>query len=160
MIFRMKPRLVFLVVACALLAACQSAQKPVVAPAVSVAGAPAPTPAPEAWVRTELFFDFAPYEAEGLGLAAAEGTWRAFLDEEVTPRFAEGFAVVDAYGQRRDGQDQGGEIVRSRCRVLVIVHPDNAAKRGDIDAVREAYRSRTGARQVLAVETPVSAVRF
>ena len=158
MILGMMLRLVFPVAACALFAACQSAPKPAAAPAVPFVGVPEPTP--ETWVRTELFFDFAPYDAEGLGLAAAEGTWRVFLDEEVTPRFAEGFTVVDAYGQRREGQDRGGEVVRSRCRVLVLVHPDSAAKRGDIDAIREAYRSRTGAKQMPAVETRVSDVRF
>ena len=152
-------RSVLLVAACAVLAACQSAPKPAATPAVSV-GVVVPAPESEKWVCTELVFELAPYEAEGLGLAAAEGTWRTFLDEDVIPRFPEGVTVVDAYGQRRDNTARSGEIVRSRCRVLVIVHPDNAAKRGDIDAVREAYRARTGASRTPVIETAVSAPRF
>ena len=144
-------RLPALVAACVLLAACASA------PAPSAATAVARAAEPEKWVRTELYFGIAPYEAEGLGLAAAEGSWRAFLDEEVTPRFPDGFTVLDGYGQGREGE--GTEIVRTHGRVLVIVHLDSPAKRAGIDALREAYRVRTGAKSVLAVETPVAAPR-
>lgn len=147
----MNLRPALLVAACALLAACASAPKPAAAPAVVA-------PAPEKWIRTELYCGIAPYEAEGLGLAAAEGSWRAFLDEEVTPRFPDGFTVLDAYGQWREAE--GGEIDRVRSRVLVVVHPDTPAKRAGIEALREAYRVRTGAKSVLAVETPVGAPRF
>ena len=155
----MKLRSVLIVAVCALLAACQSGPRQVIAPAASVVSVP--DPVPEKWTRSELFFDFAPYDAEGLGLAAAESTWRAFLDEEVPPRFNEGFTVMEAYGQRSEGQHaQGGEIVRTRYRVLVILHPDNPATRANIVAVREAYRSRTGTKQVPVVEVPISATRL
>ena len=152
----MNLRPVLLVAACALLAACQSAPKPAAAPEASAAGAVASSA--EKWVRIELYFTLAPYEAEGLGLAAAEGTWRAFLDEEVTPRFPDGFTVIDGYGQSREGE--GGDIVRARSRVLVIVHPDSPTKRAGIEALREAYRARTGSKSVPAVETPIVAPRF
>jgi Protein of unknown function (DUF3574) len=153
----MKFRSLLALAACALLAACQSAPKP----GAVASGKAAPViaaVAPEKWVRTELYFGIAPAEAEGLGLSAAEGTWRAFLDEEVTPRFPDGLTVLDGYGQwREEGQS---EIERDRSRVLVIVHPDTPAKRAGIDALRAAYRSRTGAKSVLAVEVPVAAPRF
>lgn len=130
--------------ACALLAACQSAPKPAAAP--------------EKWLRTELYFDIAPAEAEGLGLAAAEGTWRAFLDEEVAPRFPDGFTVLDGYGQERGGAP--GPVERSRVRVLIVVHPAAAEKRGAIEAIRSVYKAKTGARTVLAAETPIAPPRF
>ena len=147
----------FLVAVCVSFAACASAPKPATVPAAPTVAVAAEV-APEKWVRTELYFGLAPYEAEGLGLSAAEGTWRAFLDEEVTPRFPDGFTVLDGYGQWREGA--GGAIARLRSRVLVIVHPDTAAKRAEIDALREAYRARTDAKSVLAVETPITAPLF
>lgn len=110
------------------------------------------------WVKTELFFGLAPAEAEGLGLSAAEGTWRAFLDEEVTPRFPDGLTVFDAYGQWRPGADAETERVRSR--VLVIVHPDAPEARAKLQALCEAYKNRTGAKSVLAVETRIGPPRF
>jgi Protein of unknown function (DUF3574) len=140
-------------VACALLAACQSAPSPEAKPVAA-----APAAAPEPWVRTELYFGIAPAEAEGLGLSAAEGSWRAFLDEEVTPRFPDGFTVLDGQGQWR--ADERSEIDRIRSRVLVIVHPDTPAKRAGVEAIRAAYRERSGAQSVLAVETPVREPRF
>lgn len=151
----MNLRPVLSVAACALLAACASAPKPEIAPPPAAAVS---VPAPEKWVRTELYFGIAPQEAEGLGLAAAEGTWRSFLDEEVTPRFPDGFTVLDAYGQWRE--DEKSPIERERSRVLVIVHPDTPEKRAGIEALREAYRARTGSISVLAVESVIAAPRF
>jgi len=141
----------------ALLTACQTAPKPG-AKADAVVSETASAVASEVWVKSELYFGVAPWEAEGLGLSAAEGSWRAFLDEEVTPRFPDGFTVLDGYGQWRERA--GGEIYRSRSRVLVVVHPDTAAKRADIEALREAFRARTGAKSVLAVETVTATPRF
>jgi hypothetical protein len=155
----MRPRsaFAFALAACALLAACQSAPKSGKASAVT-STAPAPELVVENWARTEIFFGIAPAEAEGLGLSAAEGTWRAFLDEEVTPRFPDGFTVLDAYGQWR--ADEKSEIDRIRSRVLVIVHPATPAKRAGIDALCAAYKTRTGAKEVLVAETPIAAPRF
>jgi hypothetical protein len=106
-------------------------------------------------VRTEIHCAIAPFESEGLGLAAAEGTWRLFLDEEVTPRFPEGFSVLDAYGQWRD--EGGATIARERSKVLIIVYVDTAARRAGIESLCAAYKQRTGEKGVLVVTTPVSA---
>ncbi len=153
----MKTGSILAVAVCALLAACQSAPKPETKTAASLAHE-ALVGAAEAWVKSELFFGLAPWEAEGLGLAAAEGTWRAFLDEEVTPRFPDGFTVLDGYGQWRADARSG--IERSRSRVLVIVHPATAAKRAGLEAICEAYKARTGEKSVLVIETPVAPPRF
>lgn len=144
-----------LILVCALLGGCQSAPKPEPQTVAAPVSAPAPT---ANWVRSELYFEIAPAEAEGLGLAAAEGTWRTFLDEVVTPRFPDGFTVLDAYGQwRADGKS---EIERGRSRVLVIVHPATAAQRANLDAICEAFKTRTGEKSVLVVETPITPPRF
>lgn len=149
----MNSRAVSALLVCTLLGACQSAPRPEAKPVAAPVA-----PAPEVWIKTELYFGLAPAEAEGLGLAAAEGTWRSFLDEEVTPRFPDGLTVLDAYGQwRPEGQ---GEVERVRSRVLVIVHPASPAKRAGIDAICEGYKTRTGAKSVLVVETPIAPPRF
>jgi hypothetical protein len=140
---------------CVLLTACQTAPAPkgekVVSPPTAGGGAMVK----EEWVRSEIYCGFAPLEAEGLGLAAAEGTWRTFLDEEVTPRFPDGLSVFDAYGQWRENTD--APIARMRSKVLVIVYPDSAARRAGVNAICEAYKKRTGEKSVLVVTTPVTA---
>ena len=138
---------------CALLAACQSAPKPPATPPP----APETAAAPVAWVRTEIFFPLAPADAEGLGLAAAEGTWRTFVDEEVAARFPDGFTALDALGQGRS--DETSPVERVRGKLLIIVHPATAARRAGIDALCAAYRQRTGAQTPTVVETPVNTPR-
>ncbi len=144
-----------IVLACVLLGACQSASA-TKSPASGAASGPSVTaPINESWVRTEIHCALAPLDSEGLGLAAAEGTWRTFLDEEVSPRFPEGFSVLDAYGQWRE--ETGSTILRERSKVLVIVYADTAARRAGIEALCAAFKKRTGEKGVLVVTTPVTA---
>jgi hypothetical protein len=152
----MTARTALVLIACALLAACQSAPKP--APSSGAVGVASSENAEAAWVRSEMYFAIAPADAEGLGLSAAEGSWRAFVDEEVTPRFPDGFTVLDAYGQWRESDTS--PVERERSKVLVIFHADTPVKRAGVDALREAYKARTGEKSVLVVETPVRAPRF
>ncbi len=105
-------------------------------------------------MRTEIHCAPAPIDAEGLGLAAAEGTWRTFLDGEVTPRFPDGFSVLDAYGQWRE--EAGANLLRERSKLLVIVYPDTSARRAGIGAICAAYRKRTGQTGVLVVAASVT----
>lgn len=148
-------RITLLFAFCALFAACQNAPAPKISTPVSTPPANPTAETQENWVRSELYCGLAPLEAEGLGLAAAEGTWRNFLDEEVTPRFPDGLSVFDAYGQWRENTDS--PIARMRSKVLVIVYPDSAARRSGINAICEAYKKRTGEKSVLVVTTPVTA---
>ena len=154
--FFMHPsRVTVLLIICPFFVACQSATAPKVAVPAAASSPVVAAPITESWVRTEIRCAMAPFDAEGLGLAAAEGTWRTFLDEEVSPRFPEGFSVIDAYGQWRE--ETGATIVRERSKVLVIVYGDTAARRAGIEALCTAYKKRTGEKSVLVVTTPVSA---
>jgi hypothetical protein len=143
-----------LIVISFLFGACQSAPTTKTSASTPVPGPTVTAPIVESWVRTEIYCALAPLDAEGLGLAAAEGTWRTFLDEEVTPRFPDGFSVLDAYGQWRE--EAGANILRERSKVLVIVYPDTAARRAGIEAICAAYRKRTGQTGALVVTTPVT----
>ncbi|WP_036115360.1 MULTISPECIES: DUF3574 domain-containing protein [Luteibacter] len=101
------------------------------------------------WVRTELYF--------GLGLADGrdgvdEAAWRAFLDKEVTPRFPSGLTVIDAYGQWQGKQQSRPERLRSK--LLVLLYRDTPAQREAVDAIRSAWKAKTGDQSVLRVTQP------
>jgi hypothetical protein len=80
--------------------------------------------------------------------------WRAFLDEEVTPRFPDGLSVIDIYGQYRNRQ---GAIGRERSKLLVIVVFDAPAHASRVEAIVDSYRQRYKQESVLRVERPVCA---
>ena len=78
--------------------------------------------------------------------------WRDFLDKEVTPRFPDGLSVVDVYGQWQAKSQASPQCLRSK--LLIIDYPDNAENRAKIDAIRTAWKQRTGDRSVLRVTEP------
>jgi hypothetical protein len=102
------------------------------------------------WVDTKLYF--------GLGLAdhpdngVSEAQWRAFLDKEVTPRFPSGLSVVDVYGQWQGKNQTTPERLRSK--MLIIDYPDTQQNRDKIEAIRAAWKQRTGDQSVMRVTEP------
>jgi hypothetical protein len=101
------------------------------------------------WMRTELYF--------GLGTAGhadgvSEVDWRAFLDKEVTPRFPSGLTVIDAYGQWQGSKQPAPERLRSK--IVVLLHADAPAQSEAIDAIRAAWKAKTGDQSVLRVTQP------
>ncbi|HLG46160.1 MAG TPA: DUF3574 domain-containing protein [Reyranella sp.] len=80
--------------------------------------------------------------------------WRAFLDEEVTPRFPNGLSVIDIYGQYRNRQ---GTIERERSKLLVIVLFDAPAHASRVQAIVDSFRRRYKQESVLRVEQPICA---
>lgn len=104
----------------------------------------------QGWVETRLFF--------GLGLVddttrgVSEQGWRAFLDAEVTPRFPDGLSVLDVYGQWQGKGQATPERLRSK--MLVIDYPDTPANRDKVEAIRAAWKQRTGDQSVLRVTQP------
>jgi hypothetical protein len=98
------------------------------------------------WVRTELYFGLG---TAGKGDGVSENEWRAFLDKEVTPRFPSGLTVIDAYGQWQGAKQTQPERLRSK--ILVLLYADNPAQRGAIDAIRAAWKAKTGDQSVLRV---------
>ena len=102
------------------------------------------------WVRTELYFATGP--AEDLEKGVDEAGWRAFLDREISTRFASGLSVFDIYGQ---WQDQGAPAPeRLRSKVVVLLHESNAANDAKIEQIRSAWKAVTGDLSVLRVTQP------
>jgi hypothetical protein len=104
----------------------------------------------QGWVDTRLYFGLGPADQPQEGIS--ESKWRNFLDKEVTPRFPDGLTVIDVYGQWQGKQETAPERLHSK--LLVIDYPDTQANRDKIEAIRAAWKQRTGDQSVLRVTQP------
>jgi hypothetical protein len=118
--------------------------------APTLKGDPAHPDSTHGWVDTKLYF--------GLGLAdhpeqgISETEWRSFLDREATPRFPSGLSVVDVYGQWQGKDERAPERLRSK--MLIIYYADTTENREKIEAIRSAWKQKTGDQSVLRVSEP------
>ena len=81
-------------------------------------------------------------------IGVSDADWARFIDEDVTPRFPEGFSVMDSQGQWRA---PNGVIIHEPSKVLLLVldgGPDDPAK---IAAIRDGYKRRFRQDSVLLV---------
>ena len=99
------------------------------------------------WVETRLYFGLGPVDAQQQG--ASEAAWRAFLDTEVTPRFPSGLSVQDIYGQWQG--TPGTHVQRLRSKMLILDYPATPSNAARIEAIRAAWKQRTGDVSVLRV---------
>lgn len=118
-------------------------------PATSTLQGDPTRPAQAQWLRTELYFALG---QENGRETISEQRWRQFLDQEVTPRFPDGFTAYDAYGQWRDHGAATPE--RLSTKVIVILHEDSAGRGKDIEAIRLAWKRITGDLSVLRLSQP------
>ncbi|SRR5579871_313960 len=77
-------------------------------------------------------------------LAAKPGTvsereWKAFLRDEVTPRFPKGFTVFDGNGQYRLAS---GRIVHEKSKVLSVLNDGSPEVRKNVAAIIAAYKQK------------------
>jgi len=70
----------------------------------------------------------------------ASRTWHRFLKEVVTPRFPDGFTVLDGYGQWR--APGGLAIGRERSKVIEIAATNSPYLLKNIEDVASSYRAR------------------
>ena len=139
------PLLAFALVACA--------HKPTATPvaaAPTLQGDPAHPGLTKGWVDTKLYFGLGPVDRPEQGVS--EGDWRRFLDREVTPRFPDGLSVLDVYGQWQGKNQASPERLRSK--MLIIDYPDTAENRAKIEAIRAAWKQKTGDQSVMRVTEP------
>ncbi len=102
------------------------------------------------WVDTKLYFGLGPVEHPEKGVSEVD--WRGFLDREVTPRFPDGLSVLDVYGQWQGKNQTAPERLRSK--ILIIDYPDTAENRSKIEAIRLAWKLKTGDQSVMRVTEP------
>jgi hypothetical protein len=103
------------------------------------------------WQETTLYFGLA-----RPGGAVSADEWQRFVDEEATPRFPDGFTVVEAAGHWRSAQ---GAHTHEPSRVLVLLHPATRQFDRAIDELRRAYIARFHQESVLRADSS-SRVRF
>jgi len=104
----------------------------------------------QGWVDTKLYFGLGPADDPSKGVS--EQAWRDFLDKEVTSRFPAGLSVVDVYGQWQGKEEKTPERIRSK--MLVIDYLRTAANDAKIEAIRAAWKKKTGDQSVLKVTQP------
>jgi hypothetical protein len=107
-------------------------------------------PGTQAVVRSELVFG----RLKPDGSVVTDTEWRAFVEEQVTPRFPDGFTMQDVLGQYR-GRD--GRIIAEPSKILLIIHGADAGQRAAIQEIRDAYRRLFQQESVLLIESPARA---
>jgi hypothetical protein len=103
------------------------------------------------WVDTRLYFGIGTTDAPD---KSRDAEWQAFLDTEVTPRFPAGLSVLDVYGQWQ--RHPGSAPIRVRTKLLVIDYPETPDNEARIEAIRLAWKRRTGDQSVLKVTQPAN----
>ena len=99
------------------------------------------------WVEVKLYFGLGSADHPEQGVS--EVAWRMFLDEEVTPRFPSGLSVLDVYGQWQGKKEREPERLRSK--MLLIYMLGDEQNRAKVDAIRAAWKAKTGDDSVLLV---------
>jgi hypothetical protein len=120
-------------------------------------GDPAHPPATQNWVDTKLYFGLGPANAPHEGIT--EARWRAFLDQEVTPRFPAGLSVIDVYGQwlsKSAPTTSNPHPERIRSKLLIVDYPATPENDARIEAIRVAWKRLTGDQSVLKVTEPAN----
>ena len=87
----------------------------------------------------------------------SEADFASFVAREVSPRFPEGFTVIDAAGQWRDARR--GTIVHEAAKIIEIVLPSGEDNRRKIEAIVEAYKLQFQQQSVGLIVAP-ACVRF
>lgn len=100
----------------------------------------------EPFAEYRLFFG----RSQGNVEVVNEEAWRAFLADEVTPRFPDGLTVLDAAGQWREAS---GAILRERTKLLLVLAPPGADAMQRTDEIAEAYKRTFGQSSVLRAVT-------
>jgi hypothetical protein len=108
-----------------------------------------------AYARSELYFG----KSISGGGTVTEAAFNQFLEQEVTPRFPDGFTVVHAMGQFRESN---GAIKREASDLLIIFYPQasvsDASKK--LDEIRAVYDKNFHQESVLREDEQPSCVSF
>jgi uncharacterized protein DUF3574 len=95
-----------------------------------------------------------------LGMASPNGpvsrfAFQTFVENEVTPRWKEGYTIIE--GQGLWFSEQRNITEREPSRVLVRFHDGSAAASADIEAIRAAYIKAFTQDAVLRTDRPTCA---
>ena len=112
--------------------------------------------APPCPAGTERFAEYRLFFGRGRdGVeVVTDAAWRAFLAEEITPRFPDGLTVVDAAGQWRG---PSGAIERERAKMLIVLAAPGEEGMRSTGEIAEAYKRAFGQGAVLRAVTSACA---
>lgn len=112
--------------------------------------------APPCPAGTERFAEYRLFFGRGRdGVeVVTDAKWRAFLAEEITPRFPDGLTVVDADGQWRNPT---GTIERERTKMLIVLTAPGEEGMRYTGEIAEAYKRTFGQGAVLRAITSACA---
>lgn len=88
------------------------------------------------------------------GGTVSDADWQGFLDGVVTPKFPDGFTVVEGTGQWKG---RSGIVERERSAIVTVLHTGSAADRDAVAAVAEEYKRRFRQEAVLRERAPICA---
>src|SRR5215218_2105394 len=88
------------------------------------------------YYRTELYFG----RSRPDGSMVSDEEWNKFLNDIVTPRFPDGFTVLDGLGQYKD---RAGKVIKEPSKVLIFLYLKRSAAlmRRAIEEIRENYKT-------------------
>lgn len=97
--------------------------------------------------RTELYFG----RSRPDGGTVSDAEWEQFLVDEVTPRFPDGFTILNATGQYRE---KSGKIISEPSEVLVFLYTRKTKQesRRKIEEIRAAYVKKFSQESVLRMD--------
>lgn len=93
---------------------------------------PACVPPASSMVSAEMLFG----RNIGDRIGVSDAAFAAFTAREISPRFPDGLAVIDAAGQWRDRAR--GALVHEPSKIVLIVFADDSHKRAALDAIAAA----------------------
>jgi hypothetical protein len=112
-----------------------------------ISGCATTVPTQKSYLRTELYFGLSRHDAPDI----TDAQFQSFLDSIVTPRFPNGYTVIDAQGRWRDAD---GHIITEPSRMIILLHPDTPDDDRKINEIRDAYKRQFDQDSVLRVDDP------
>jgi Protein of unknown function (DUF3574) len=97
------------------------------------------------WARTELYFGMQKPDDS----FTTNDEYQRFLDKEVTPRFSDGFTVLEGRGQYLGPT---GRLWREPTKILVLMYPPDPSKSTAIDQIRSVYKAAFQQESVMRVD--------
>lgn len=102
------------------------------------------------FVRTDLFFGME--KPDGY---VSDEEFNQFVDDHVTPKFPNGFSIVDANGQ---WMSSSRGLVKEKSKLIVLLHQgeESSSDEESIESIRRAYKRAFNQDSVLRIDNPVN----
>ena len=98
--------------------------------------------------QTELFFGLSKPD----GTSVTKDEWNKFVDDYISPKFIEGFTIVDSYGQWTDIDHN---IMKEYSKFVIIINKRSSEMDSSISYVINNYKRLFQQSSVLNVSFPV-----